>query len=126
VPRSTAQILSATLVTGLLTVMATSAAHAAAHDGNWSVLVVTEKGNCDRGYRYEVKVANGLVRYSGEAAVGLNGTVAPNGAVNVVISANGKGTASGSGRLTANSGSGSWRGTGNGNQCAGRWEAERR
>jgi hypothetical protein len=106
--------------------MATSAAHAAAHDGNWSVLVVTEKGNCDHGYRYEVKVANGLVRYSGEAAVGLNGTVAPNGAVNVVISANGKGTASGSGRLTANSGSGRWRGTGHGNQCAGRWEAERR
>ena len=103
-----------------------SSAHAAAHDGNWSVLVVTEKGNCDRGYRYEVKVADGLVRYSGDAAVGLNGTVAPNGAVSVVISANGKGAASGSGRLTANSGSGTWRGNGNGNECAGRWEAERR
>ncbi len=125
-PRPTVPILAVTLITGLITVMATSAANAAAHDGKWSVLVVTEKGDCDRGFRYEVRVADGLVRYSGEGAVGLNGTVAPNGAVNVVISANGKGTASGTGRLTANGGSGTWRGAGNGNECAGRWEAERR
>jgi hypothetical protein len=126
VPRPTVPILAATLVSGLFSAMAASAAHAAAHDGNWSVLVITEKGDCDRGYRYGVHVANGQVRYSGDAGVGLNGTVAPGGAVKVVISANGKGTASGSGHLTANSGSGKWRGNGNGNECAGRWEAERR
>jgi len=101
-------------------------ARAAAHDGSWSVLVATEKGDCDRGYRYSVNVANGLVRYSGSAAVGLNGTVAPNGAVKVSITSSGQGAASGTGRLSANAGSGTWRGSGDKGTCSGRWEAERR
>ena len=122
--RPNVPILAATLISSLFAVMAPSAAHAAVHDGDWSVLVVTEKGNCDRGFRYDVKVSDGQVRYSGQAAVAMNGTVTPSGAVKVVISTNGKGTASG--RLTANGGSGTWSGAGNGNECAGRWEAERR
>ena len=32
-----------------------------AYDGDWSVLIVTERGTCDRGYRYPVKIANGVV-----------------------------------------------------------------
>lgn len=103
-----------------------STAHAAAHDGNWSVLVITEKGNCDRGYRYSVNVANGRIRYSGSAAVGLNGTITPYGAVKVSIDASGQGAATGSGRLSAASGSGTWHSVSNDSQCSGRWEAERR
>jgi phage tail sheath gpL-like len=103
-----------------------SRANAAAHDGNWSVLVITEKGNCDRGYRYSVNVANGQVRYSGSAAVGINGTVTPQGTVKVSIGANGQGVATGSGRLSAVNGNGTWRSVSNGSQCSGRWEAERR
>ena len=30
-------------------------------DGGWSVLIVTEKGTCDRAYRYPVKIENGSV-----------------------------------------------------------------
>jgi len=54
-------------------------------DGMWSVLVVTEQGTCDRGYRYALRVVNGVVRYEGEAAVNVNGRVAPNGTVHVII-----------------------------------------
>ena len=99
-------------------------AFAATQDGNWSVLIVTEKGTCDRGYRYNVKVANGQVRYQGNAAVNLAGTVAPSGVVKVSIKIGGQG-ADGTGRLSDNSGTGTWHGIGSSGTCAGHWEAER-
>ena len=100
-------------------------AHAAVFDGNWSVLVVTDRGSCDRGYRYEVAVAEGRVTYTGAAAVRIVGTVAPNGAVNVSIRS-GRQIASGLGRLSAAAGAGTWQGQGNAGVCSGHWEAERR
>jgi hypothetical protein len=100
-------------------------AMAAAHDGNWTVLVITEKGTCDKAYRYSVGVANGQVRYQGDTAVNFNGTVAPNGAVKVNIRLGEQG-ANGTGRLSATSGAGTWRGVGSAGECTGRWEAERR
>jgi hypothetical protein len=100
-------------------------AHAASHNGSWSVLIITDKGPCDRGYRYSLKVSNGRVRYQGEAGVNLRGTVVPNGLVRVSIKLGGQG-ASGTGRLSANSGVGTWRGIGSSGTCSGHWEAERR
>jgi hypothetical protein len=101
------------------------AALAASHDGNWSVLVITEQGTCDRGYRYTMNVANGRVVYQGDAAVSFNGTVAPNGAVKVSIKGGDK-DANGTGHLSANAGTGTWRGSGSVGTCTGSWEAERR
>ena len=96
-----------------------------AHDGNWSVLVITERGDCDRGFRYDVAIANGRVRYRGDTSVRFNGTVEPSGAVKVSIRVGEQG-ANGTGRLTADSGTGTWRSAGQDSACAGRWEAERR
>jgi hypothetical protein len=101
------------------------AAASGALDGMWSVLVITEKGECDRGYRYQVKVANGRVTYAGDAAVNMAGTVSPNGAVKVSIRLGDKG-ADGVGRLSGQIGAGTWHGAGGNTTCAGRWEAERR
>jgi hypothetical protein len=98
-------------------------AHAAVRDGNWSVLIITEKGECDRGYRYEVKVANGKVSYRGDSGIDLAGSVAPDGATKVSIKVGDKG-ASGTGHLSGRTGSGVWRGVGTNGTCAGRWEAE--
>ncbi len=103
----------------------TPAAAAAVHDGNWTVLIVTEKGTCDRAYRYDLKVVNGHVRYQGESSVKFTGTVAPNGAVKVSIRLGEQG-ANGTGRLSKNTGVGIWRGVGPSAECAGRWQAERR
>jgi len=113
------------LLLGLVCAAQPSAALAAPQDGNWSVLIVTEKGDCDRGYRYSVNVSNGRVSYQGEASVDLSGTVAPNGAVSVSIKIGEQG-ASGIGRLMESAGAGTWRGIGSTSTCAGRWEAERR
>ncbi|MBI1203691.1 MAG: hypothetical protein GC182_14410 [Rhodopseudomonas sp.] len=123
-------VLRSAVLVGLMTaaVLAGSpvSAVAAGHDGQWSVLIITEKGQCDRGYRYSVAIANGQVHYQGDTAVDLSGTVTPNGAVKVSIKFGGQG-ANGTGRLSGNAGGGTWHSTGGGDKdCSGRWEAERR
>jgi hypothetical protein len=100
-------------------------AAAADFDGKWSVLVVTDKGTCDRAYRYEVAVRNGRVSYIGDASINLAGTVTPNGAVTVGIS-RGKQRADGTGRISASAGAGRWHGRSSAGECSGHWEAERR
>jgi len=90
-------------------------------DGNWSVVIITEKGTCDRSYRYPVKISDGSVGYAGEASFDVSGRVNPNGKVTVTVS-RGDRRASGSGQLTATSGGGSW----SGGECSGTWQAERR
>ena len=122
-PRGLPTAAVAALLLGMAA--APRAVQAASVDGNWSVLVITEKGDCDRAYRYAVKVADGRVAYSGDAAVDMNGTVSPSGAVKVSIRLGEKG-ANGTGRLSDNAGTGTWRGTAANSTCAGRWEAERR
>lgn len=95
------------------------------YDGTWSVLIVTQKGDCDRAYRYPVRIANGVVGYAGEASFNVSGRVTGKGSVTVSVS-RGQARADGSGRLSANSGSGSWRGKSSGASCSGSWTAERR
>src|SRR5437762_14134055 len=46
-------------------------------DGTWSVLIVTQKGTCDRAYRYPVKIDNGSVGYAGSASFTVSGKVDP-------------------------------------------------
>jgi hypothetical protein len=102
-----------------------SSAAASNHDGNWSVLVVTEKGECDRAYRYEVTIADGRVNLAGQPGISVAGTVASNGAVKVNIIGGGSQSAQGSGRLASDNGVGTWHGVGQTGACAGRWEASR-
>jgi hypothetical protein len=96
-----------------------------AYDGNWSVLIVTNSGPCDRGYRYGLSIRGGRVFYQGSLAVNVDGQVAPNGAVRVRVSVGSQG-ATGVGRLSRDYGSGSWRGVGSSGSCSGTWTAERR
>ncbi len=95
------------------------------YDGLWSVLIITERGNCDRAYRYPVRIVNGRVTYAGEGAFNIFGRVRGNGAVSVTVS-RGDSRASGSGRLTPSFGRGAWRGASSTDACAGVWQAERR
>jgi hypothetical protein len=99
-------------------------AHAGGHDGSWSVLIITEKGDCDRAYHYAFKIEHGQVSYAGDSSVDMSGSVSASGAVRVSIKLGDTG-ASGTGHLRGQSGAGVWRGVGSGNSCAGRWEAER-
>ena len=115
----------AAVALGAALLSSSTVAHAASFDGNWTVLVVTESGSCDRAYRYGVNVENGAVHYRGEAGVAVSGRVENDGRVTVTIG-RGEQRAQGTGRLSGASGEGTWSGTSSASQCRGRWEAERR
>jgi hypothetical protein len=92
-----------------------------AFDGTWSVLIVTEKGECDRGFRYPVEISGSHVGYAGQASFNVSGKVAASGAISVTVSRGDK-SAKGTGVLAGSRGSGSWAG----GPCSGTWTAERR
>ena len=98
---------------------------ATAFDGDWSVIIMTQSGSCDRAYRYGVRIANGDVFYDGGGPVDLQGHVFSNGSVRVRVSGAGQ-QADGQGRLSRTLGTGTWQGQGSLGACAGVWQAERR
>jgi hypothetical protein len=100
---------------------ASSNAAAPRYDGLWSVSIVTEKGDCDRGYRYPIRISNGTLVNGGSDPFTISGKVASTGAITVTLSHGGK-SATGSGRLAGDAGEGHW----TGGSCSGTWTAERR
>jgi hypothetical protein len=91
-----------------------------AFDGQWSILIATERGACDS-YRIGVDIVNGAVTYDGTAY----GRVSATGAVRIAGSM-GDQQANGTGRLSRASGQGVWRATSKLGPCSGHWTAERR
>lgn len=91
------------------------------YDGTWSVLVMTQNGDCDPGYRYPVRISNGQLVNAGDSAFTITGKVGDTGAITVTVSAGGK-SATGVGHLAGNEGGGLW----TGGACSGSWTAERR
>ncbi len=90
-------------------------------DGEWSVVIVTSKGDCERSYRAPITISNGNFINVGVNMVDVSGNVRPDGKLTVRVS-RGQKSAVGLGRLTATSGGGSWKG----GACAGTWTAVRR
>lgn len=97
----------------------------AGFDGLWSVLIITDQGTCDRGYRYAVRIRNGVVGHADPAnsSFRIAGRVAGSGAINVSV-ARGTQSANGSGRIARNGGAGRWKSARG--ECSGTWQAERR
>jgi hypothetical protein len=95
------------------------------YDGAWSVVIITEHGDCDRAYRYSLNIENNQVSYAGEFSFDIEGQVARNGRVRVSVS-RGSQRAEGVGRLGRDYGTGVWQGASPTGICSGRWEAERR
>jgi hypothetical protein len=93
-------------------------------DGNWSVSIITDSGECDRGYRYALRIAGGRVFYD-NPSFDISGQVNPRGQIRVVVRA-GSQEAVGTGRLGRDYGTGTWSGQSPSSHCSGHWEAERR
>jgi len=93
-------------------------------DGSWSVLIITDAGNCDRTYRYGLRIAGGQLYYEGGTDVVMSGRVTPKGYVSVWLR-RGDALAQGTGRLSRSSGAGRWQGASANLACSGRWQAER-
>ena len=113
-------ILAAVL---LLVCTPTNAAHwgGSAYDGTWSVAIYTLRGDCGS-VRAAVRIIGGRV-YSADQSYQAGGGVSANGAVRVSVAGFGR-SASGSGRLSYNSGAGQWRSSRG--ECSGSWSASRR
>jgi len=95
-----------------------------AFDGIWSVEIVTYYGDCNRGYRYPLRIWQGrVIKADDDPNYNVAGVVTRTGAIGVTVSGGGQ-TANGTGRLKGNIGAGIWR-TSNG-ECSGRWTAQRR
>jgi hypothetical protein len=92
-----------------------------AYDGTWSVAIYTLRGACGS-VRVAVRIVGGHV-YSADQSYQSNGAVGANGVVRVTVSGFGR-SASGSGRLSHNSGAGRWRSSRG--ECSGSWSASRR
>src|ERR1700694_4476158 len=103
---------------------AAGAAAVSQFDGTWSVSIVTDSGECDRGYRYALHIANGKITYD-NPSFDISGQVNPRGQVRVVVKA-GSQQAIGTGRLSRDYGVGTWSGGSPSSQRAGPWGAQRR
>ena len=117
--------MGVSVATARFTLPAMSAALAGkAYDGQWSVLVITESGNCDRAYRYPVRISDGRVGHADpSSSFNISGSVANSGAVKVSVS-RGPQRADGTGRLSGSSGGGKWKAASG--ECSGQWTAEKR
>ena len=93
-------------------------------DGLWSIEIVTERGDCDRAYRYPVAVENGRVRNAGPVTFAISGSISDNG---TVVGRIGRGSygAEVRGQLMGASGRGFWSASGSA-MCSGYWVAEKR
>lgn len=100
-------------------------AQAASYDGLWSVLIITEQGTCDRGYRYAVRIKRGHVGHAdpSSSSFHIQGRVGRGGRIKVSVIRGDK-RANGSGHMNKTSGSGMWRSAKG--ECSGIWTAEKR
>ena len=93
-----------------------------AYDGSWDLIFVTQRGACDPSYNFSVNITDGVVTHPN--LVKFRGHVARSGAVSASVTVPDK-YASGSGRLSINSGRGTWSGYSGGARCSGYWTAQR-
>ena len=93
-----------------------------AYDGSWDLIFVTQRGACDPSYNFSVNITDGVVTHPN--LVKFRGHVERSGAVSASVTVPDK-YASGSGRLSINSGRGTWSGYSGGARCSGYWTAQR-
>ncbi|QHO78800.1 hypothetical protein ACH79_13355 [Bradyrhizobium sp. CCBAU 051011] len=103
-------------------ISATAAEARTSYDGPWNLVFFTQRGSCDAAYTFSVNVTDGIVTHPN--LVKFRGSVARSGAVRASVTVHDK-YASGSGKLTADSGRGIWSGRAGGGRCSGYWTAQR-
>jgi uncharacterized membrane protein YgcG len=114
-------LLCMTAVVSLVALTSVAQAHSA-YDGSWDLLFVTQRGACDPTYNFSVNITDGIITHPN--LVKFRGYVARSGAARASVTVHDK-YASGSGRLSSNSGRGSWSGYSGGSRCSGYWTGQR-
>ena len=91
-------------------------------DGQWNLVFVTQRGDCDPSYNFTVDVVNGNISHPN--ILTFRGHVASSGAVHASVRV-GQKYASGSGTIAGGIGRGIWSGRSGKSRCAGTWAAQR-
>ena len=91
-------------------------------DGQWNLVFLTQRGDCDSSYNFTVDVVNGNISHPN--ILTFRGRVAQSGVVRASVRV-GRKFASGSGKLSAAIGRGVWTGSSGQSRCAGTWAAQR-
>jgi hypothetical protein len=115
-------LFKSAIAAGCLVAFVSVAQARSAYDGSWDLVFVTQRGACDPTYNFSVNITDGVVTHPN--LVRFRGHVARSGAVSASVSVPDK-YASGSGRLSSNSGRGTWNGYSGGARCSGYWTAQR-
>jgi hypothetical protein len=102
--------------------LGTAAEARTSYDGPWNLVFSTQRGSCDPTYTFAVNVTDGIVSHPN--LVKFRGYVAKSGVVRASVTVHDK-YASGSGRLTGDSGRGTWIGHAGSERCSGYWTAQR-
>ncbi|MCB8820115.1 hypothetical protein [Microvirga rosea] len=103
-----------------------AASGSTAHNGTWSVQMVTDSGLCEHSYNYLIAIEDGNVRYllaPGDSPTTVKGQVQQNGSVDLDIYRS-IAKVDANGQLRGASGSGTWKLNMLG--CTGRWTAQKR
>jgi hypothetical protein len=114
--------LIANLICCACLTLATAAEARTSYDGPWNLVFFTQRGSCDPTYTFTVNVTDGIVTHPN--LVKFSGYVARSGAVRASVTVHDK-YASGSGRLTGDTGRGNWTGRAGAERCSGYWTAQR-
>ena len=91
-------------------------------DGQWNLVFLTQRGDCDPSYNFTVDVVNGNISHPN--ILTFRGRVAPSGAVRASVRV-GQKSASGSGKISGSIGRGVWSGSSGQSRCTGTWAAQR-
>jgi hypothetical protein len=91
-------------------------------DGQWNLVFLTQRGDCDPSYNFTVDVVNGNISHPN--ILTFRGRVAPSGAVRASVRV-GQKSASGSGKISGSIGRGAWSGSSGQSRCTGTWAAQR-
>jgi hypothetical protein len=91
-------------------------------DGQWNLVFVTQRGDCDPSYNFTVDVVNGNISHPN--ILTFSGHVASSDAVHASVRV-GQKYASGSGTIAGGIGRGIWSGRSGKSRCAGTWAAQR-
>jgi uncharacterized protein (DUF1501 family) len=122
VQQSMRKLLTCATAAGCLVAFVSVAQARSAYDGSWNLIFVTKRGACDTTYNFSVNIADGIVTHPN--LVRFRGYVARSGAVRASVTVQEK-FASGSGKLSSNSGRGTWGGHSGNGRCSGYWTAQR-
>jgi hypothetical protein len=116
------KLLSCVLVASSLGGLASAAEARSLYDGSWDLIFATKRGTCDPTYNFTVNINDGFITHPN--LVRFKGYVARTGAVRASVTVQDK-YASGSGKLSSNTGRGTWSGYSGTTRCSGYWTAQR-